>query len=309
MPPMDGYHFKESLPGIKHRAIFKGNYGDDFSGGAPLALRGSQGTDYFTIDSRPESRTYEPRLDTPDSDYAALAGFISAFHLQDPASTAFVDAARKILDVEQFLRTMVVVNLTGSWDTYYFNSQNYFLHLAVDDSGNQLPFATFYLNDVDSLLGTSWPGQKRNWQDKDLLFRGTEIGKVPVITRLLANPMFQTYYLDFMEWFIARHFNVENIRDFQVRRWSVLEKSVYLESDTPFGTPHTNRPWSNDQVYRASVLGQTLSADLGPVTGIRVDGIEPFAAARCKKVLGQLASMTRTNSGVDFDSDNWSLPV
>lgn len=36
MPPMDEYHFKTWLPGVKHRAIFKGNYGDDFPGGASL---------------------------------------------------------------------------------------------------------------------------------------------------------------------------------------------------------------------------------------------------------------------------------
>jgi len=309
MPPLDDYHFKKLLPGVKHRAIFKGNYGDDLPGGAPLAMRGSQATDYFTPDSRPESRSYEPRNDTPDSDYAALAAFISTFHSQDPASTAFVDTVRKILDVEQFLRTMVVVNLLGSWDTYYLNSQNYFLHLAVDDSGNKPPFGTFALNDVDSLLGVSWTGQKRNWQDKDLLYRGTEIGKIPLITKLLANPKFQTYYLDFMEWFINKHFNVASVQAIETSRWSILEQTVYLESDTPYGAPHTNRPWSNDQVYRASVLGQMLSADQGPVGGIQVIGIDSFIDARCKKVLRQLMGMTRSSSGVDFDSDNWVLPA
>jgi hypothetical protein len=309
LPPLDDYHFKELLPGVKHRAIFKGNYGDDLPDGAPLAMRGSNGTDYFTPDSRPESRSYEPRNDTPDSDYAALAAFITAFHSKDPASAAFVDTVRKILDVEQFLRTMVLVNLLGSWDTYYLNSQNYFLHLAVDDSGNKPPFATFCLNDVDSLLGVSWPGQKRNWQEKDLLFRGTEIGKIPLITKLLANPKFKMYYLDFMEWFINQHFNVAAVQGIEAARWSILEQSVYLESDTPYGAAHTNRPWSNDQIYQASVLGQMLTAEQGSLAGIQVEGIERFIEARCKKVLGQLARLTRASSGVDFDSDNWTLPV
>ena len=201
---------KSCCPTSSTGQSFKGNYGDDIPGGAPLELRGSQGSDYFTAGSRLESRTYEPRLDTPDSDYAVLASFLTAFHLHDPASAAFAETARKILDVEQFLRTMVVVNLLGSWDTYYLNSQNYFIHFAVDDSGGlpgeKPPFATFTLNDVDSLLGVSWPGQKRNWQAKDLLFRGTEIGKIPLITKLLANPLFQNYYLDFMEWFISQAF-------------------------------------------------------------------------------------------------------
>lgn len=308
MPPMDDYHFNEYLPGVKHRAIFKGNYGD-LPGGAPLAPRGSSGSDYFTPGSRPELRSYEPRLDTTDSDYDALARFIQAFHAEDPKTTAFIGTARKILDVEGFLRTMAVVNLLGSWDTYYLNSQNYYLHLAVDDKTNKLPFATFFLNDLDSLVGVSWPGQKRNWQDKDLLYRGKEIGKIPLVTKLLANDTFQAYYLDFMEWFIARHFNLESLRLIEAQRWSILEQSVYLESDTPFGIPHTHRPWANDEVYRAAVLNQTLTSGQEPVAGIQVDGIEPFVDRRCKKVLGQLAGMTaRTSSGVDFDSENWSLP-
>ena len=309
MPPMDEYHFKTWLPGVKHRAILKGNYGDDFSGGAPLELRGKLATDYFTPGSRPESRSYEPRLDTPDSDYAALASFLTAFHANEPATAAFVDTARKILDVEGFLRTMAVVNLLGSWDTYYLNSHNYFLHLAVDDSGSKPPFATFFLNDVDSLLGVSWPGQKRNWHDKDLVFRGREIGKVPLITKLLANDVFRNYYVDFMEWFVARHFNPERIRLLRAPHWSILAQSVYLEADTPSGAPHTRRTWTNDQVHRAAVLDQALTSEQEPLKGIRVDGIEGFVKARCKKVLGQLAGMTRSSSGVDFDSANWNLPA
>ena len=84
---------------------------------------------------------------------------------------------------------------------------------------------------------------------------------------------------------------------------------MYLEADTPFGAPHTNRRWTNDQIYRAAVLDQTLTSEQEPIKGIRVDGIERFVAARCKKVLGQLGGITRSPSGVDFDSANWSLPA
>lgn len=308
LPPVDEYHFNKLLPGVKHRAIFKGQYGD-LPGGAPLALRGKRGADYFTPNSRPDGRSYEPWLDTHDSDYDALARFITAFHSRDPASAAFVDTVRMILDAEQFLRTMAVINLLGSWDTYYLNSQNYYLHLAVDDSPDILPCATFFPYDIDSVLGLSWPGQKRAWQDKDILFRDTEVGDVPLITKMLANSTFQAYYLDFVEWFVNKHFNLDHVRAYQASQWKVLEQSVYLESGTPYGKPNTGRPWSNDQIYHAAVLNETLSANQGPLVGIRVDGIEPFVTGRCNKALGQLAGMTRLKSGVDFDSQNWKLPA
>lgn len=42
MPPMDDYHFKTYLPGVKHRAIFKGNYGDDLPVALPLSCAESR---------------------------------------------------------------------------------------------------------------------------------------------------------------------------------------------------------------------------------------------------------------------------
>ncbi len=137
--------------------------------------------------------------------------------------------------------------------------------------------------------------------------RCTEIGNIPLITRMLESSKFQAYYLDFMEWFVAQHFNVAS-SSFNSSLALVNSKILYLESHTPYGNPHTNRPWSNNQVYRASVLDESLAADQGPVAGIQVAGIEPFVDARCKKVLGQLAGMARKSSGVDFDSNNWGLP-
>jgi hypothetical protein len=88
----------------------------------------------------------------------------------------------------------------------------------------------------------------------------------------------------------------------------MLEQSVYLESDTPNGIPHTDRIWTNDQVYRTAILNHALTSTQEPLAGIQVDGIEPFVARRCKNVLGQLASMSRTGSGVDFDAAEWRLP-
>ena len=143
------------------RALNIGQYSRATTATFPAARHwrcvGSHGSD-FTANSRPESRSYEPRVNTTDSDYESAGSFITAFYSQDPTSAAFTDTVPKILDAEGFLRTMVVVNLLGSWDSYYLNSQNYFLHLAVDDSGKELALGTFTLNDMDSLWRQlAWP--------------------------------------------------------------------------------------------------------------------------------------------------------
>jgi hypothetical protein len=86
---------------------------------------------------------------------------------------------------------------------------------------------------MDSVLGVSWAGQKRDWQAKDALFRGTEVGNVVLIQRLLQNPLFRAYYCDFMAWFLETRFTPEAIANRRSGLWKLLEQSVYLESKTP----------------------------------------------------------------------------
>jgi len=305
MPSPDDYFFETLFPATQQRALFRGQYGD-IPGGATLQYRGPKGTDYFTPGSNPSSRTYEPRLDTADDHYDALAQFISTVcnNANAPTTDAFAAAALKVFDVAGFLRAMAVINLLGAWDNYYLNTQNYILHLSLDGAA---PYVSFCAYDMDSVLGVSWPGQKRNWQSKDALFRGTELGEIVLVKRLLQNPLFRTYYCDFMAWFIETQFTPEAIDSLRGGLWNRLEQSVYLESQTPWGPPDTFRPWTNDQVYRHAVLNQQFDATGGPVDGIEVPGIADFVKSRRDTVAPQLKGESLGHSGVDFSSNQWGL--
>jgi hypothetical protein len=231
MPSPDACYFQTFFPATQQRAVFKGQYGD-IPGGATLAYRGPNGTDYFTAGSNPTSRTYEPRLDTTDDAYAALAQFIAAVSdpAKDPTTDAYAADALKVFDVAGFLRAMAVINLLGAWDNYYLNAQNYMLHISLDGAA---PYVSFCSYDMDSVLGVSWPGQKRDWQSKDVLFRGTELGNVVLVKRLLQNPLFRAYYCDFMAWFLEARFTPEAIANRRSGLWNMLQQSVYLEAKTP----------------------------------------------------------------------------
>jgi hypothetical protein len=306
MPPPDGYLFQTLFPKTQKRAVFRAQYGD-IPGGATLEYRGPKGTDYFTPGSNPSSRTYEPRLDTEDDSYDALAEFVAtvSHNSDDPTTEAFAKDVLKVFDVEGFLRVMAVINLLGAWDNYYLNAQNYLLHLSLDGAA---PYVTFCPYDMDSVLGVSWPGQKRNWQEKDVLFRGSELGNVVLVKRLLQNPLFRAYYCDFMAWFVDARFTPEVIARQRSQLWKVLEQSVYLESSTPWGSPPTFRPWANDEVYRHAVLNQPFDAPGSTaVAGLQVLGIADFVQTRRKTVAAQLKAETLGKSGIDFTSKRWSL--
>ena len=305
MPAPDEYYFQTLFPSTQQRAIFKGQYGD-IPGGATLECRGPNGTDYFTAGSNPTSRTYEPRLHTTDDQYTALAEFINALcnTANDPTTDAFTANALKMFDVAGFLRVMAAINLLGAWDNYYLNAQNYFLHLSLDGAA---PYTSFCSYDMDSVLGVSWPGQERNWQSKDILFRGKEVGNVVLLKRLLQNPLFRAYYCDFMNWFLENAFTPGAIANRRNTFWNLLQQTVYLESSTPYGPPATFRPWTNDQVYRHAVQDQTFDATSGPVTGLEVLGISGFLQARRDSILTQLKAEPLGQSGVDFDSNQWGF--
>lgn len=305
MPSPDDYYFQSFFPATQQRALFRGQYGD-IPGGATLECRGPDGTSYFTQGSNPTSRTYEPRLHTTDDQYEALAEFINALcnNATDPTTDAFAANALKFFDVAGFLRVMAVINLLGAWDNYYLNAQNYFLHLSLDGA---TPYTSFCSYDMDSVLGVSWPGQKRDWQSKDVLFRGIELGNVVLLKRVLQNPLFRAYYCDFMDWFLETGFTPDAITNRRGGLWKQLEQSVYLESKTPWGSPDTFRPWTNDQVYRHAVLNQPFDATDGPVSGLEVLGIADFVQTRRETVAAQLKPEPLGDSGVDFSSNQWGF--
>lgn len=305
LAPMDQYYFRTWFPTAQERAIFRGQYGD-IAGGATLEFRGKAGRDYYTT-SRKEGRTYEPRLGTPDSDYEKLAQFIDTLHHSaSPSDPAFAQAMEGLFDVATFLRVMAVINLLGSWDAYYLNAQNYFLHVATVKAGTP-PRISFCPYDQDSVLGVSWPGQERNWQEKDVLFRGKEIGKLPLLLRLLENPRFRSYYLDFMTWFVHQRFTTERLQAKRAAFWKVLEKSVYLEAASPQGATSTHRPWTNDQIYRHAITNQQFDVTTGALSGLQVLGIQGFIEARRARVLSQLKAEPCGQSRIDFDSEDWAL--
>jgi len=82
-----------------------------------------------------------------------------------------------------------------------------------------------------------------------------------------------------------------------------------LESATPYGIPDTQRPWTNDDVYRHAVLDIELYAyGSSQIAGLEVLGISEFVRRRRETALSLLAQETLGKSGVDFDSEDWSLP-
>lgn len=326
MEPMDGAYFKRHFPkqkGDGDGIVVKANWIPSDLGPATLSYRNKNGDDsgaQYWKNGSPDARTYELDADDPKRGYDHLATFIRALNgvgLKDANGKAIEGEGRfntpeykkgmeDVMDVYGFLRWAAVNNEIGGWDNYYQTPSNYYLY--IEDKGGKeapgKPKVHWCPYDMDSSFGLSWPHQKRTWQYKDVMFRSSEAGDIPLIRNLLKNKDFAAYYLDFMEWFNSKHFTTDQIGAKQQELWQTLEKSVYLESDTEQGPTHTNRPFSNDTVHDAAALNHEVWGQ-GPVAGLKTEGIEHYVRMRHDSVEDQLKELRKTypkgSSGVNFD--------
>jgi hypothetical protein len=255
---------------------------------------------------RPDAGTY--RLKTNEDDpqrntYDDLAAFVRTINgiglpggSRRFATDAFRQAVTGVLDVPSFLRWASLTVLLGSWDNYFATPSNYYLYNSGRTDPMAQPYFTFIPWDYDNCLGIDYFGTA--WQYADLLdwpaattaywkaqgHAGTSA--IPLVTNLLANHDFAQYYLDHVEHLLDTSFNPAA---FAVRMgipepgtgrhpapaqgqdgglWQRVSQAAYLESDTPWGAPFTERQFSNDEVFRNGFRQEELRRGQSTVLGI-----------------------------------------
>jgi len=166
-----------------------------------------------------------------------------------------------ISDVKEILRWAAVNMLLGAWDNYWATPSNFYIYnkgqKGFEKDFMSKPYFMWIPWDYDNTFGISYWATK--WQYVDILdwpsstkdyHGGSKVSSLPLLTNLMKNKEARTYYLDFMEYFINTSFTEKNISSNLDRLWKLIEKSVFLESDSPQGAPHTGRQFTNDEVYK-----------------------------------------------------------
>jgi hypothetical protein len=237
---------------------------------------GDGGRHYMASD--PGDQTY--RLTTNEDDPAAntyedLARFIRVIDGAGLAGgdgrfegAAFRQSVEDLFNVRAFLRWAGVNVLIGSWDNYFATPSNYFLYNSGrrgDERGFMAsPYFTFIPWDYDNSFGIDFFGTR--WQHTDLVDWPSNTGnygrrnsggarsRIPLVQNLLRNRDFLRYYLDHLEFLLDTELNPDAVAGVIGAGggglWDRVARPAYLESDTPNGSPHTGRQFTNDEVYR-----------------------------------------------------------
>ncbi len=234
------------------------------------------GRQYRGPDSDDPTYRLKSYSDAPGADsYDDLARFVRVVNGVDLpggddrfGTDAFAASAREVFNVDAFLRWAGINLLVGGWDNYFATPANYYLYNSgkAGGAGDVVadPYFTFIPWDYDNTFGIDYFGVR--WQDTDLLdwpantagywrFNGgSGTSRLPLVQNLLRHADFRRYYLDHVEYLLDTAFNPAAIEavtgaDGSGGLWDRVSRAAYLESDTPYGRPFTERQWTNDEVF------------------------------------------------------------
>lgn len=231
---------------------------------ADLAYRGKDPDVYkFTSGGR---RAYDLKTNKAKDDYSDLAHFIDV--LDNTPDSAFLCAIQKVFNVYDYLKVIAFDVVTGNWDGYIYNKNNFYLyHNTATGKFEYIPY------DLDNTFGIDWMGidwARRNvyqWQK-----HGENVSR-PLYSRIMANKVlrgqFSFYLKQFAEYMEGQQYDlyIDSLRN---------RIAPYVKDD-PY--------YPLDYGYSYQDFVNSYSQSLG---GHVPYGLKPYIATRTQTALQQL---------------------
>ena len=135
---------------------------------------------------------YELKTNEDINSRLVLANFVNI--LNHTANDEFEEAIEKVFNVDTYLKYLAIEALTGHWDGYSYNMNNFYLY-----ENNETGLIEFIPYDVDNTFGIDWIGG--DWGTHDVLDWAKKDEPRPLTTRILAQEKYffqYKYILDSM---------------------------------------------------------------------------------------------------------------
>ena len=224
---------------------------------ADLNYRGSNPDSYKFSPSWTDRRTYELKTNTQEDDYSDLATLIEV--LKHTPTSSLPEALESILNVDNTLRWMAADIITGNWDNYWYNKNNFYLYR--NPTTNRFEFIPY---DYDNTFGIDFIGPdwgRRSWENW-----GHPTESRPLTDRLMDVPEYQQRLDFYLRELVEGPFQPDSLFP-EIDRLSTLMLQAALED-----------------VYRSYDWGFSpesflLSLDQG-LGGHVVYGLKPYIQTR-----------------------------
>lgn len=167
---------------------------------ADLNYKGTNPNDYKFGNNG--ERTYDLKTNVEQDDYSDLAEFINI--LNNTPLNEFQDKLEEIFDVNLYLKYLVVEILTGHWDAYSFNKNNYYLY-----KNTQTGKFEFIPYDPDNTFGIDWFGI--DWDNRNIYSWDMAGEDRPLTERLLEHQVYRDRFSFYMKYALDNYFNSSNL--------------------------------------------------------------------------------------------------
>jgi spore coat protein H len=171
---------------------------------ADLAYLGPGQDDYKTEYSG--RRAYDLHINGEWDDYQDLADLIGA--IENYSGTRFMEEVEKVINVQQYLKIMAVDVMTGNWDGYIGNKNNYYLYRdPVTGRFEYIPY------DLDNTFGIDWLGE--DWTVRSIYAWHRE--ERPLYEKILQQEIYKQQYTGYIRKLAA--FMTSTELEQEVERW------------------------------------------------------------------------------------------
>lgn len=201
------------FPGSQYSSQFKCLYP------APLDFISNNSNDYnFEQFGR---RPYDQKINDYTQDYRELAELISI--INNTSLAALPCALERKFNVDSYLKYAAIDVLTGNWDGYAYNKNNYYLQL--DRNSGQFQFIPY---DVDNTMGIDWLGQ--DWTTRNVMNWAPSNESRPLFKRLLQVTEYSLRYQHYIREYASTIFHPDTIVNKANAMISLISEAAFLDN-------------------------------------------------------------------------------
>lgn len=172
------------------------------------------------------------------------------------------------IDVTEYLKQLPVEILSGHWDGYSYNKNNFYLYYNPEESRFEyIPY------DTDNTLGIDWVN--RDWSDRNIYDWAKHGEPRPLHKRILAISRYYTEFSQNIDALLENIFTTTYQMDLANNYKALIQESVYAD-------PYYSQDFGyTDQTFNDSYTINNVASHVKY-------GIQPFIEKRAETALEQL---------------------
>ncbi|MEQ9263924.1 MAG: CotH kinase family protein [Balneolaceae bacterium] len=215
-------------------------------------------------------RAYDLKTNREEDDYSDIAFLITFF--ETASDTRFENEIEDYLNVDGLLRWMAVDILTGNWDNYWYNQNNFYLYNNPIE--NRFEFIPY---DYDNTLGIDFLGQ--NWATRDINNWAPSGQNRPLTRRILEVEEYKNRLNFYLNKFTSEVFTEDAL-------FAEIDRIKLLVQNAASADTYRTRDYGFSLSDYHNSFDQALSGN--PQHWFIKHGLKPFITTRINSTKNQL---------------------